>query len=320
MRTLYLSTCRYILKMNLKALHAFTLFYLSLSTTTIVVVYFWHNETPVLEPPSAIWTMRSTPDTHHYHQETAPKTHIMGNNGNASMFLSKNTYINKEVKVPLLPESLPYAACLKSVHDIQQASWTIQLYVFLKSFNHSISPHVNMVFGDSHHMDLILNWIIAAHLRLNPPLHNIMVLSVDQPLCDFLASKRLQVVCIAVPIESILACTENTSYEQVIKARLMVLRVINFWGYDIASYDSDAILHRNPQHLFDKNPDVQVFGGASYVPQRFADFWGVDRFAVCGGTLIVRSHPSTGMQKYFHLKHDGSPLQCNNVENLTCTH
>jgi len=41
-----------------------------------------------------------------------------------------------------------------------------------------------MGFGDSNHTDLVLNWIIAAHLRLDPPLHNIRVLSVDQPLCD----------------------------------------------------------------------------------------------------------------------------------------
>ena len=298
---------RFILKMILKALPKRTLFSLTLSATAIVVVYFWHipnisylnlskTEVPTLvEPTITTKTWRSSPDIHHHHQEKVFKTHRDAKRkNNAGIFLSKSMYRKKKVKVPPLPQSLPYAAHLKSVHDIQHALWTTQLYVFLKSLKHSVSPHVNMVFGDSHHLDLVLNWIVAAHLRLNPPLHNIMVLSVDQPLCDFLASKKLQVTCIAVPSESILASTLNTTYEQGIKSRLVVLRVINFWGYDVASYDSDAILLRNPQPLIDSHPNVQVLGGASFIPRAFAEHHGIVRFAVCGGTLIVRSHPSTG--------------------------
>ena len=294
----------------------------------ISYAYLNEIEVPTLvEPTVTTKTWRSSPDIHHHHQENISKTHIKKQNKDAGIFLSKGEYRNKkvkvpqehiskthikkkdkdagilsskgeyrnkEVKVPPLPQSLPYATYLKSVHDIQHAMWTTQLYVFLKSLNHSISPHVNMVFGDSNHLELVLNWIIAAHLRLNPPLHNIMVLSVDQPLCDFLASKKLQVTCIAVPSESILASTLNATYQQGIKSRLVVLRVMSFWGYDVASYDSDAILLRNPQHLIDSYPNVQVLGGASYTPQAFAEPRGIVRFAVCGGTLIVRSHPSTG--------------------------
>ena len=200
----------------------------------------------------------------------------------------------QNVKAPPLPKTLPYAALLKSIREIQQASWTTQLYAYLKSLNHSVRPHVNMVFGDSRHMDVVLNWIIAAHLRLNPPLHNIMVLSIDQPLCDFLALKEVRVACIAVPPESFLASTEMLFYNRRVKSRLLVLRMINFWGYDVASYDCDAVVRHNPQHLFQSNPNVQIFGGASYTAQWFAEKFGIDRFAVCGGALMVKSHPSTG--------------------------
>ena len=157
---------------------------------------------------------------------------------------------------PPLPKTLPYAVLLKPTYEIQKALWTSQLYQFLKSLNHSISPHVNMVFGDSNHTELVLNWIIAAHVRLDPPLHNIMVTSIDQPLCDFLVSKKVPVTCIAVPPQSFLASTGRETYKQGIKTRLLVLRLINFWEYDVASYDSDAVLLHNPQHFFDRNPDV----------------------------------------------------------------
>ena len=157
-------------------------------------------------------------------------------------------------------------------------------------YNKSISPQFNMVFGDSDHRETVLNWIIAAHVRLDPPLHNIMVLSVDQPLCDFLALKKLQITCIAVPPNSFLNEPQSTkpSYSRGIKCRLVVLRIINFWGYDVASYDSDAGLLRNPQPLYDTNPDVKLFAGSDTYPNPISDQWG---FSLCAGVLLLRSHP-----------------------------
>ena len=211
----------------------------------------------------------------------------------SDMFMSQYAYKQDEDSMPPLPSALPYAADLKSVDDIQQAMWTTHLYQFLQSLSSkSISPQVNMVFGDSDHMELVLNWIIAALVRLDPPLHNILVLSLDQPLCDFLASKKLPVACIAVPPESFLTSPGPKSWEQGVKSRLVVLRIINYWGYDVASYDSDAVLLRNPQPLYDSNPDVKLFAGSGIFPQDTVEIWG---FTVCTGTLLLRSHPSTGM-------------------------
>ena len=194
--------------------------------------------------------------------------------------------------LPPLPETLPYPALIKRTPKIRKALWTSQLYQFFKSLNCSISPHVNMVLGDSKHIELVLNWIIAAHVRLDPPLHNIIVISIDQPLCDLLVLKEVPVTCITILPETFLASTGPESYQQGIKTRLLVLRLINFWGYDVASYDSDAVLLRNPQHFFDSNPDVQLFAGSVRVPWDVSNLWG---FAICGGSVIVRSHHSTGM-------------------------
>ena len=200
--------------------------------------------------------------------------------------------------IPSLPKTLPYVKYLKRKNDIQQALWITHLYQFLHNLNKSISPQVNMVFGDSDHMDLVLNWIIAAHVRLNPPLHNIMVLSLDQTLCDFLESKKLPVACIAVPPESFLESTGSKSWELGVKSRFIVLRLINFWGYDVASYDSDAVLLRNPQPLYDSHPDVKLFAGSGTYPYTISRKWG---FIFCAGVIFVRSHPSTGTYECMHL-------------------
>ena len=200
---------------------------------------------------------------------------------------------DEEEKIPSLPKTLPYAEDLKKIHDIQRAKWTTHLYQFLQSLNKSINPQVNMVFGDSDHLELVLNWIIAAKVRLDPPLHNIMVLSLDQPLCDFLASKKLPVACIAVPPKSFLNnSSKHSSYGSGIKCRFVVLRIINYWGYDVASYDSDAVLLRNPQPFYDSNPDVKLFAGSGTYPNTISNQWG---FSLCACVLLVRSHASTGL-------------------------
>ena len=225
--------------------------------------------------------------------------HLESYNNEIDLLMYKRT--NSTLDVTTLefpvPKSLPYHKYVKKPDDIQRTLWITQLYQFLKSLNHSISPHINMVLGDSHHMDLVMNWIIAAHVRLDPPLHNIMVISIDQKLCDLLVSKKVPVTCITILPETFLASTGPESYQQGIKTRLLVLRLINFWGYDVASYDSDAILLRNPQHLYDSYPDVQLFAGSVRHPPDVVAQWG---FTVCGGTLIVRSHPSTGMYSSTH--------------------
>ena len=212
-----------------------------------------------------------------------------------------------EGKIPFLPNTLPYAVNLRSTDALQQALWTTHLYQYLQSLNKSISPQVNMVFGDSDHRELVLNWIIAAKVRLDPPLHNIMVLSLDQPLCDFLASKKVPVACIAVPPESFLASPGPKSWEQGVSCRFLVLRIINFWGYDVASYDCDAVLLRNLQPLYDSNPDVKLFAGSGTFPSTISNKWG---FSLCSCVLLLGSHPSIGMYKYVCIsKYSGTPLK-----------
>ena len=75
----------------------------------------------------------------------------------------------------------------------------MQLHSYLLTLNKGISPHVNTVFGDYKHRRLVLNWITAAVNVIHPPLHNVLVLSLD---CELLADKTMSVGCIAAVSEN----------------------------------------------------------------------------------------------------------------------
>ena len=197
--------------------------------------------------------------------------------------------------LPSIPADMPFPDDIKSREELQKTECVSKLYDFILNLDKSVSPHVNMVFGDSKHTNLVLNWIIAAMLRLEPPLHNVMVISLDRPLCDTLTAKKLPLTCIVVSIECIFGSNVYDGGERGwLKGTMVrhpVLRLINYWGYDVASYDSDAVLLRNPQPLYEERPHMSVLASSSNFPKELNIEWG---FVACTGALVLRSSPSTG--------------------------
>ena len=194
--------------------------------------------------------------------------------------------------VPSIPADMPFPTYIKSREELQKSECVSELYNFLLSLDKSVSPHVNMVFGDSQHTNLVLNWIIAALLRLEPPLHNVMVISLERLLCDTLTAKKLPLTCIVVSVECVfVSSSQRGDWRKRMMVRQPVLRLITYWGYDVAAYDSDAVLLRNPQPLYEEWPHMSVLASAGTYPRQLARKWG---FALCAGTLILRSSPSTG--------------------------
>ena len=195
-----------------------------------------------------------------------------------------------------IPADMAFPTYIKSREELQKSECVSTLYNYLLSLDKSVSPPVNMVFGDSNHTNVVLNWIIAALLRLEPPLHNVMVISLDRPLCNALTAKKLPLACIVVSVECIfVSSSKQADWHGRMMVRQPVLRLINYWGYDVASYDSDAVLLRNPQPLYEERPHVCLL----------ARKWG---FTLCAGTLILRASPSMGKNtcKWAILMHDGT--------------
>ena len=201
--------------------------------------------------------------------------------------------VNK-VALPLLPkkDSMPYSGYLKKRVELQKGEWVVKLHSYLLTLNKSVSPHVNMVFGDYKHRRLVLNWITAAVNVIHPPLNNVLVLSLDNLLCELLCNRTLPVACLSVSAGSIFSNELQLGmWLKRLMVRAVLLRVLNYWGYDVASYDSDAVLLKNPQVLYDERPHIDLFSAAGTFPFNVSEKWG---FTLCAGTLLYKATPAIG--------------------------
>ena len=218
----------------------------------------------------------------------------------------------KQKRFLLFPDhdTLPHHEYLKSSEELKNTTWVADLHHYLMTLNRNVTPHVNLVFADYKHRMLVVNWVVAATLKVKPPLHNVLVLSLDQLLCDYLANAAymtypLNMTCIAAPLTTILSSKGRESWKTSMMIRSIILRLINYWGYDVATYDSDAVVLKNPQTLFD-NYTHDILSSASTYPESAAKVWG---FTLCAGAILYRATSATGIYLY---------LSTNNVGRTIC--
>ena len=211
--------------------------------------------------------------------------------------------INKKSLFGSFPPNMPFHEYIRSGEEVMKSGWVAKLSTFLKTVDKTAgSPHVNVVFGDFEHKLLVLNWVTAALVNMDPPLHNVLVLSLDRKLCHFLTNRDLPVTCIAVSVESLLSLQRSGGgggrgrkkermWKMGMMVRLPFIRLISYWGYDVASYDSDAVLLINPRSLYDESPNVHLFSSAGTFPLITSQRWG---FTLCAGALFFRASPEVG--------------------------
>ncbi len=185
----------------------------------------------------------------------------------------------------------------KSLESIVKQSWFQELKTFL---THSNPNHpIVIVSGDLDFKKVVVNWLIAATVRQDPPIINILVTTYSPPFCDFLNSKKYPCKCLVVPPETL---TDKSMYHHItwlinfykmLIARVVVIRMISYWGYDVANFDSDAIILKNPIPLYYSkeyadNDIIGTFGGDLPHPLRVK--WGE---VPCMGCIFIRSTKKT---------------------------
>ena len=195
---------------------------------------------------------------------------------------------------PPLPaiETMPFRDYLKNEEEFKEAKWQKTLHDHLLTLNET---YVNMVNGDYEHRVIVENWIVAAVTVLRPPLKNVLIMSLDHKLCDFLANSshtgHLPITCFVTSVDSVL--TANASQEWIIRTmvRPITVRLINYWGYDVATYDSDAVVLKNPQDLYQKYQSTHLLSSASVWPKNLAEPWG---FTLCTGAVLFKASSEMG--------------------------
>ena len=182
----------------------------------------------------------------------------------------------------------PFHNRVRPVEEILEAQWVTELWTYL---SHLDNKYVSLCIGNSAYMESVVNWLIAALVVVQPPLENVLVISLDVELHELLHEHGINSVYVN---QSTLLVKEQTA---IWVTRLIMFRLISHWGYTLATYDSDAIPVKNPQLLFAKFGDSDLVGSSGTHPTGIYKIWRSS--TVCMGVLLIRASERTGIMITF---------------------
>ena len=184
--------------------------------------------------------------------------------------------------------TFPHPQVFKPVNVVLACRWVRELKQYLSSVDPTQPVTVTVASYDF--AANLLNWLISAQVMTSPPLENILVISFDNALHKMLVRRRIPSVC--VPYISVLRNPKSLGVHKVWMTRLAVIRLISHWGFDVQQFDTDAIILRNPQPVFDLFSGFDVVGSRAKLPFELGKGqWG---FTVCMGVILFRSTRRTG--------------------------
>ncbi len=187
------------------------------------------------------------------------------------------------------PPNLPWELRLLKITPItlMKQSWVRKLWIFLHTKIDTQVP-IAITTSSVSFQSSLLNWLANALVKTDEKdrLKNILILSLDEKLHSFLRTRNFSSLYLP-PFAG--SQKEGINYVEI--ARLLTMRIINFWGYDVINYDSDAFILKNPQSLFDQYPESHVIGSEAYMPWDLHDKWGV---TLCMGVVHIKASPETG--------------------------
>ena len=188
--------------------------------------------------------------------------------------------------------SLPTPQATLPLPQLLRCQWLGDLRTHLSSLPPD-SQLISIVSSDFKYREVLLNWLILAQDSLTHPLTNVLVLSLDPSLHQLLRER--EVPSIHIPISCLLrpglSLTHHVAFTQVHIMRVLVMRILNHWGYDVANYDSDALVLRNPETRYRELEERHLVGSVGHFPHELDHRWGT---AVCIGVVLIRASPQTG--------------------------
>ena len=228
---------------------------------------------------------------------------VRASNGADSMSVGNNATIERMEAAQLLYQDIvaldepnfsvssdlqfPHPTVFQPTVKILESDWVQQLKAYLLSIHPARSLTITV--ATKSFIPKLLNWLIAAHLLVEPPMEYVLVLALDKEVHSLLAQRKIP--CIHVPSTSVLNRMLK-GVASVWMTRLAVLRLINHWGYDVLQLDNDAIPLRNPQALFDDYMDYDIVSSRGSMPLTLSR--GPWNFTVCMGAVLLRGTQGMG--------------------------
>ena len=193
------------------------------------------------------------------------------------------------------PCSLPVPFATLPLANLVQQQWIKDLQGILTHVPRNQT--VSVVTSNYNYREVLLNWLISAKTRLKPPLPSVIALSLDKETCNLL--KKSNIPCVFAPTDAFFTKCEDIAdlkgaiFTETLVLRVTAIRLMNHWGYNVANYDTDAIILRNPDSLYSKYKDSDMVTSYGIFPFELKKMWGA---TMCGGVFMIRSTPHSGEQ------------------------
>ena len=190
--------------------------------------------------------------------------------------------------------NFPHPQVFLPTQKILSSKWVDQLKDYLRSIHPARSLTITV--ATQSFIPNLLNWLIAVHTLIQPPLEQVLVLGFDKGVHTLLSARNIS--CVYVPYSSVLK-GHHKGVSTVWMTRLAVMRLLNHWGYDVLQLDNDAVPLKNPHLLFDGYSDYDLVGARGVLPFELGrGKWG---FTLCMGAALLRGTEKMGKK---------SPKQC----------
>ena len=186
------------------------------------------------------------------------------------------------------PFHFPLPHYSRSKQDLLRSPWISQLQSFLRRIQ---GTQVSLVTASIEHQDVLLNWLISALLVVQPPLQNVLVLTLDREVFDLVSQRNISALYVSEGMVISERANVSRRFSQVHVVRLSVLRLVNHYGFSVVNYDCDAIVLKNPQPIFDGHRDADIIGTFGKGPGQLYVKWGI---TLNTGVMLLRSNAKLG--------------------------
>ena len=167
-------------------------------------------------------------------------------------------------------------------------NWVQDLY----QITHQAGPQITLLMCNKHYLSVVINWLAYTALQALLSVKDIVILSLDNATHQVFKHKGFNSVL--VPKHSIIQ--PNFNIKQLSAAwvtRLMVIRLLNSWKYNVLLIDSDAMIIKDIRPLFENFPTADIIASSGTWPFDLHDEWKGP--TLCMGVSFFKATKGTGM-------------------------
>ena len=150
---------------------------------------------------------------------------------------------------------------------------------------------VTLLVSDRNYLDLLVNWLAHSILYASQSVDSILIIAFDTYTYRVLQNKGFHSVYIQ-PHSIVNSKPTSKNLAHIWIMRLTIIRLLNYWKYNVLVIDSDAVMMRNIQPVLDRFNTSDIITSGGYFPSKFSDKWNAP--TMCMGVILIKSSPATG--------------------------